>query len=146
MSTPALAALVAACKIAAIGSILQPRSIARHACTQSTAGKPPCRSADLTPPADSARNVRRYRTLSYHRAFRADPGRLGLTFWQKSPPTRFGQRYRDQLSRADNVTVLLHATLVGMVTNERGDRIERCDLRSLQGRAVSSRGAAYVLA
>jgi choline dehydrogenase-like flavoprotein len=115
----------------------------------------PIERAELQPFYERAQQVVEAGTYRYDRGLWEeiaaplhgfDPGRLGLTFWQKSPPTRFGQRYRDQLSRADNVTVLLHATLVGMVTNERGDLIERCDLRSPQGRTVSSHGWACILA
>ena len=68
------------------------------------------------------------------------------TFWQKSPPTRFGSHYREALHRAANVTVLLNANLVGMTPgNERG-AIESAELRSLAGRSVLVRPRCVVLA
>ena len=45
--------------------------------------------------------------------------RLEQTFWQKSPPTRFGQRYLEPLRAATNITVLLNANLTGIRTRRR---------------------------
>ena len=41
--------------------------------------------------------------------------RLEQTFWQKSPPTRFGQRYLEPLRTAENIRVLLNANLTSRV-------------------------------
>lgn len=75
-----------------------------------------------------------------------DPGLLALTFWQKSPPTRFGQRYRDELARAGNVKALLGANLVEMALAEGGQRLEAITLASLAGRRARATARAYVLA
>jgi choline dehydrogenase-like flavoprotein len=75
-----------------------------------------------------------------------DPERLGYTFWQKSPPTRFGHRYREDLERAGSATVLLDANLVEIVSDPEGGRVEHLELRSLRGRAARLRAGAYVLA
>jgi choline dehydrogenase-like flavoprotein len=75
-----------------------------------------------------------------------DPRALGLTFWQKSPPTRFGLRYGDELKRAPDITVLLDANLVEITTDLEGGRVERSTLRSLRGREAFVRAQAYVLA
>ena len=43
---------------------------------------------------------------------RLDPTKLEHRFWQFSPPTVFGKRYRADLQRAPNLTAILHAFLL----------------------------------
>jgi choline dehydrogenase-like flavoprotein len=66
--------------------------------------------------------------------------------FQFSPPTRFGTVYRDRLRRARNVTVLLHANVVGIrLAPDRG-RIERVDVATLTGKRFDARAARFVVA
>ena len=71
---------------------------------------------------------------------------LELSYWQKSPPTQFGQRYLEPLRSAKNITVLLNANLTGIRTSEVQGVVESVDLRSLQGRSAQARGRCVVLA
>jgi choline dehydrogenase-like flavoprotein len=43
-----------------------------------------------------------------------DPAKLEATVYQFSPPTRFGQVYRDVISRARNITCVLNANVLGI--------------------------------
>ena len=62
-----------------------------------------------------------------------------MTFWQKSPPVRFGSRYLEALRAATNVTVLLNANLTSMVTASDGAAIESVELRTLAGKSATAR-------
>ena len=75
-----------------------------------------------------------------------DAARLGFTFWQKSPPTRFGQRYGGELQRATNVRVLFDANLIEIVEAPQARRVEHLRVRALGGRSARLCGRAYVLA
>lgn len=52
-------------------------------------------------------------------ATRPTPG-LETKVWKRSPPTRFGERYRDALRTTPSLRVLLHATAVELESNENG--------------------------
>ena len=71
---------------------------------------------------------------------------LEMTFWQKSPPVRFGSRYLEALRAATNVTVLLNANLTSMVTASDGAAIESVELRTLAGKSATARARIFVLA
>lgn len=66
--------------------------------------------------------------------------------WQFSKPTRFGQKYRDELSNAADVRVYLNANIVELVTARGGHRVEAARLRRLDGTSLSVRARAFVLA
>jgi choline dehydrogenase-like flavoprotein len=76
-----------------------------------------------------------------------DPARLALTFWERSPPTRFGERYRDELGASPRIRVLLGANLTGVRLDPGGAAaVRHLDLASLGGRRVLLKAARYVLA
>lgn len=66
--------------------------------------------------------------------------------WQSSPPTRFGERYRENLKRAKNVDVLLHANVVDIVLNDSAKAVEDIKIKSLDGKSGSVRAKHVVLA
>lgn len=66
--------------------------------------------------------------------------------WQMSPPTRFGERYRADLERAESVRVLLNASLVGVGRDDGGRRLVAARAATLDGRRLTVRAAAFVLA
>jgi choline dehydrogenase-like flavoprotein len=72
--------------------------------------------------------------------------RLEQTFWQKSPPTRFGQRYLEPLRTAKNISVLLHANLTGLQINGDQGLVESVRLRTLQGESATVRARCVVIA
>jgi choline dehydrogenase-like flavoprotein len=71
---------------------------------------------------------------------------LELSFWQKSPPTRFGERYREDLRRAENVTVLLHGNVANVQADPSGAWVEELHLRGLEGKHARVQARSYVLA
>jgi len=75
-----------------------------------------------------------------------DPARLALTFWERSPPTRFGERYRDELGASPRIRVLLGANLTGVRLDPGGASVRQLDLASLGGRRVLLKAERYVLA
>jgi choline dehydrogenase-like flavoprotein len=73
-------------------------------------------------------------------------GRLRTAVFQQSPPTRLGERYRDELERADNVRVLLGANLVDIVTDAEARTVTGLDVACLDGRRFTVRPRIAVLA
>ncbi len=66
--------------------------------------------------------------------------------FRMSPPTRFGQVYRDELVTAANVDVMLWASAVRLDANEAGNAVERLHVTSLAGRTVTVAARVFVLA
>lgn len=70
--------------------------------------------------------------------------RLGTALFQRSL-TRFGERYRDDLERAD-LTVYLHANVVTIATDPSGSRVEEVEVATLAGNRFGVRAGTVVLA
>ena len=79
-------------------------------------------------------------------ALALDPEKLEHKLWQLSPPTRFGEKYADELRSSPNVTVLLHATATEILTHENTAAVREVRIASLGGRQAAVRAQAYVLA
>lgn len=75
----------------------------------------------------------------------ADP-RLRQDFFRLSPPTRFGQVYRDDVLRAPNVDTLLHATVVDIEVGPEARFVRTLACRTLSGREVAVAARVVVLA
>jgi choline dehydrogenase-like flavoprotein len=75
-----------------------------------------------------------------------DPNKLRVRYWQYSPPTRFGTRYRDALRQAADIEVVLHANTVKIETDATATRVAAMHLRTLNGRAGTVRARYFVLA
>ena len=76
----------------------------------------------------------------------ADPDKMILHTWQFSPPTRFGSKFRGQLTQSTNITVLLHANVINIETDQGDSHTEHLDIATLQGRAGRVRAKLFVLA
>ena len=61
-------------------------------------------------------------------------------------PILFGDAYRGDLERAPNVTVLLHANLLGLEAAAAGDTVQEARIGTLDGRRGTIRARHYVLA
>ncbi|HEV2547898.1 MAG TPA: GMC family oxidoreductase [Stellaceae bacterium] len=72
--------------------------------------------------------------------------RILTGIYQTSPPTRFGEAYREKLTKADGVVVYLNANVVGIDTTENAQEVTRLCLASLDGRRFTARSKYYVLA
>lgn len=75
-----------------------------------------------------------------------DPEKVVLSFWERSPPTRMGERYRAELAAAARVRVLLGANLVDIRLEDDGARIRHLALASLGGGRARLKARSYVLA
>jgi choline dehydrogenase-like flavoprotein len=74
------------------------------------------------------------------------PSKLDHCFWQFSPPTRFGQHYREELANAPNIRVYLFANAVDIETDPGARTVQRVQLRTLTGGSGTVRASRYVLA
>ena len=63
-----------------------------------------------------------------------------------SPPSRFGQIYRDELARASNVTTYLHANAIAFQIDGSGQRIETIEFRTLSGKSFVASASIFILA
>jgi choline dehydrogenase-like flavoprotein len=75
-----------------------------------------------------------------------DPDEVELCFWQRSPPTNFGEAYRTDLERAANVRVLLHGNVTNIATDSSAAVVQHLDVRTLDGKNGRIRAKIYVLA
>ena len=75
-----------------------------------------------------------------------DPARFTTQLWQFSPPTRFGETYRQALATAPDIRVVLHADVVDIATNEAGSEVAHLQVATLSGRRFSVRAPTFVLA
>jgi choline dehydrogenase-like flavoprotein len=83
---------------------------------------------------------------SGHKLMALDPTRVTTTHYILSPPTRFGELYREELAESPNVTVYLHANLVNIALAREDDRVEALEVATLEGRTFRARARRYVLA
>jgi choline dehydrogenase-like flavoprotein len=74
------------------------------------------------------------------------PDRVESLVWQYSPPTRFGEVYRTELERADNLDVLLHASAVEIEAGEGLSQVSALRLSTLESKRFVVHARSYVLA
>jgi choline dehydrogenase-like flavoprotein len=115
----------------------------------------PIRLADLEPYLHEAQGLCELGRYDYdathwegdERRFPAlRPDKLALCFWQFSPPTRFAQRYREDLERARNVRTYLHANVAELEAHPDGRAVTRAHIRGPDGFEGSVRARTFVLA
>lgn len=82
---------------------------------------------------------------SERRLFEADDVMPAVALWG-TRPMRFAKVKRAALRRSRNVTVHLNANVTELVATEGGTAIERVTVRTLDGRTMSARARAFVLA
>jgi choline dehydrogenase-like flavoprotein len=71
---------------------------------------------------------------------------LRTGMFQYSPPTRFGEVYRQDLATAAGVAVYLHSNVVDIEANENASQVTGLRLACLDGRQFRARAKVYVLA
>ena len=74
-----------------------------------------------------------------------DPAKFRVECSQWSPKPNFGQEYRDKLRRANNVSVVLHANVTGIITNQAATVVERVEFQNLGGRKGIAKANYYVI-
>ena len=76
----------------------------------------------------------------------ADTGDFLTKQFHLSPPTRFARSYRAGLASAAHVRTYLHANVVGIVTSEAGNLVDRVRISTMSGKQHDVRARQYVLA
>ena len=66
--------------------------------------------------------------------------------WQLSPPTRFGKKYRDVIVASDDIHLYTYANVCDIRANETVSNIESVEIRMFDGKTISVKANAFVLA
>jgi choline dehydrogenase-like flavoprotein len=116
----------------------------------------PIRRADLLPYYREAQRLCELGTFEYDPGYwsrktgqawpKFDPARLKIAISQLSPPTRFGQTWREALRQSDTVTVYLNANAVNLQANATASSVDRIDVACLSGPGFSVQARYVVLA
>ena len=77
---------------------------------------------------------------------RFDESRVRTKMWQKSPPTRFGIKYRKAIVDAPNVHLYTFANVTNIELNESGGSVTGLEVKTLDGKQHRVRAKQYVLA
>ena len=85
-------------------------------------------------------------TNEQHRAILSSSERIRTSEFRLSPPTRFGERYRDDIARASNIQAILNANAVTFHTSDSHRRVKRVTFRTLDGRTLTVASRLYILA
>jgi choline dehydrogenase-like flavoprotein len=75
-----------------------------------------------------------------------DQNRLNTVVYNQSPPTRFGQVYREELEKANNIQVYLNANVLEIATNDGASKVTGLKLACIEGPRFSMTAKIYVLA
>jgi len=74
-----------------------------------------------------------------------DPDKLYMECAQWSPKPNFGTTYRQELKSAVNISVLLHANVTSIVTNDSATAVEKIEFRTLTGKQGTAKARVYVI-
>jgi choline dehydrogenase-like flavoprotein len=66
--------------------------------------------------------------------------------WQFSPPTRFGEKYKDTIVNAPNVHLFTFANVVDITANDAGTEVRELVTNNFEGRSHRVRAKKYILA
>jgi choline dehydrogenase-like flavoprotein len=66
--------------------------------------------------------------------------------WQFSPPTRFGDKYRDNIIKAKNIHLYNYANVTDITANENASEIKEVTMKNHEGREHKVRAKIFVLA
>ncbi len=72
--------------------------------------------------------------------------RLAPLLFQQSPPTRFGEVFRERLTAAKSIEALLHANVLTLTTDAQARTVERVEVGCLDGNRFTVRARVFVLA
>lgn len=74
-----------------------------------------------------------------------DPNKLYMECSRWSPKPNFGRTYREELKKAPGVSVLLHANVTAIVTDEAAKSVEGIEFKTLDGKNGMARARFYVI-
>jgi choline dehydrogenase-like flavoprotein len=75
-----------------------------------------------------------------------DDGVARTKMWQRSPPTRFGKKYREEITGADNIHLLTYANVTEVRANESVNRVNSLRVKAPNGKQHQAQALQYVLA
>ena len=76
-------------------------------------------------------------------AFDSNKLHLECSLWSPSP--NFGTTYRTELRKARNISVILHANVTEIITNQAATTAERVEIRTLSGKKGTARARFYII-
>lgn len=75
-----------------------------------------------------------------------DENRLITAVYNQSPPTRFGKKYRQELEKAKNINVYLHANVLEIEVNDTARQVSGLRVSAIGGPEFSVSAKTYILA
>ena len=66
--------------------------------------------------------------------------------WQFSPPTRFGDKYKDDIIKSRNIHLYTYANVVNIITNEDGTAIRELIVKNFEGKQHRVKAKHFILA
>src|SRR5579859_6659449 len=66
--------------------------------------------------------------------------------WQFSPPTRFGEKYKDTIVKASNIHLYTYANVTNIDANEQASAIQQVTIKNFAGKAHIVKAKKFVLA
>src|SRR4051812_33133024 len=117
----------------------------------------PIQCADLDPYYERAQKNLDLGPYNYSAAYwqKNDPTRASLPLdknvvwdkmWQFSPPTRFGQKYRDTIVNAKNIHLYTYANVVDIAGNDNVSAIREVTVKNHAGKTHTVRARYFVIA
>jgi choline dehydrogenase-like flavoprotein len=117
----------------------------------------PITRADLDPYYEKAQKKLELGPYNYDVAFwqQKDPELVPLIernsviwnkIWQFSPPTRFGEKYREEILKSRNIHLYTYANVVNILINEEGTVVKELIVKNLEGKQHRVRAKHFVLA
>lgn len=83
---------------------------------------------------------------SGHSVLPFDDHAIVTRIWQRSPPTRFGTRYRQTIFQSKNVHLYTHANVCDIGTTESSKSVTRLAARTINGKRHRVRARLFILA
>jgi len=74
-----------------------------------------------------------------------DRNKLYMECSRWSPKPNFGKTYREELKNASNISVLLHANVTAIVTNQTANAVENVEFKTLAGNKGTAKAQFYVI-
>ena len=114
-------------------------------------------ATDLDPYYERAQKKLELGPYDYTMAFwqKKDPALMPLVsqssviwnkIWQFSPPTRFGEKYKNDIVQSRNIHLYTYANVVKILTNEEGSSVQELIVKNLEGKQHRVRAKKFILA
>lgn len=74
-----------------------------------------------------------------------DPAKLKMQCSQWSPQPNFGAAYRRELKQVGNISVILHANVTEIITNQTATAVQEIEFRTLAGKKGTAKARFYII-